>query len=127
MPATFRLVQLWFNLASEVDINERMKKAFRSIPSHKFLSLVYQMASRMTSSQTSPLSQSGFQVDPPQPDLALMHMAKSCQAFAFTCGLASFMTIANFLKPKNLRHAKSGSPNGVWCPAQIISAMNRTI
>ena len=127
MNATFRLVQLWFNLASEVDINERMKKAFQSIPSHKFLSLVYQMASRMTSSQTSPLSQSGFQVDSPQPDHALMHMAKNCQTFAFTCGLACFMTIANFLTPYNLRHSKSGSLNCVWCLAYTISAMNRTI
>lgn len=62
MPAMFRLVQLWLVLAAKREINERMQQASTSIPSHKFLGLVYQMASRMTSSQEGPLFKSGFQV-----------------------------------------------------------------
>lgn len=65
MPAMFRLVQLWLNLAAERDINHRMEQALDTVPSHKFLSLVYQMASRMTSSQSGSLFQSGFQVVSP--------------------------------------------------------------
>ena len=62
MPAMFRLIQLWLNLAAEKEINQRMEQAFKAVPSFKFLSLVYQMASRMTSSRSGPLFQSGFQV-----------------------------------------------------------------
>ena len=62
MPATYRLIQLWFNLAAEKQINNRMEEAFKTIPSFKLLSLVYQMASRMTISQSGPLHTSRFQV-----------------------------------------------------------------
>jgi len=62
MPAMFRLVQLWLELAGSPEINQRVAAAIPSVPSHKFLGLVYQMASRMSSSRTGPLVSSGFQV-----------------------------------------------------------------
>ena len=62
MPAMFRLVQLWLQLAAEPDINARVARCFASVPSHKFLGLVYQMASRMSSAASGSLVASGFQV-----------------------------------------------------------------
>ena len=62
MPAMFRLVQLWLELAAEPDVNARVAQCFGSVPSHKFLGLVYQMASRMSSAAAGPLVASGFQV-----------------------------------------------------------------
>lgn len=62
MPACFRLVQLWLQLGSLEAMNMRMQTALETVPSYKFLPLVYQMASRMSASQTDSLAETGFQV-----------------------------------------------------------------
>lgn len=58
----FRLFQLWFTLATDKDVNAQMAEAFRDIPSYKMLSLVYQIASRMSAAKSGPYHESGFQV-----------------------------------------------------------------
>lgn len=58
----FRLVQLWLELASDMEINAKVARSFASVPSHKYLGLVYQMASRMSSTPAGPFVNSGFQV-----------------------------------------------------------------
>ena len=44
----FRLIQLWLGLAGEAEVNALLGKVLADIPSHKFLPLVYQLASRMS-------------------------------------------------------------------------------
>lgn len=50
--SVFRLIALWFSLAHDEPTNAQLAAAVRETPSHKFLPLVYQIASRMSSSQT---------------------------------------------------------------------------
>ena len=57
--AVFRLCNLWFKLGDK-EVNAQVAEAFDSAPSHKFLTLVYQMASRMSSATTGALHASGF-------------------------------------------------------------------
>lgn len=61
MPASFRLVQLWLDLAARREMNQKLAKALPRIPSHKFLSLLYQLAARMGDSRSGALAASGFQ------------------------------------------------------------------
>eukprot|EP00899_Mesostigma_viride_P015595 jgi/Mesvir1/24036/Mv10774-RA.1 len=62
MKVVFRLVALWFNLRASPEVNALMADAVDLVSSHKFLPLVYQIASRMSSSQTGPAHASGFNV-----------------------------------------------------------------
>ena len=62
MPAMFRVLQLWLNLATVVEVNARIDAAVSTVPSHKFLYLVYQMASRMSASTSASPNESSFQV-----------------------------------------------------------------
>ncbi|GAQ86367.1 Protein kinase ATM/Tel1 [Klebsormidium nitens] len=57
--SVFRLIALWFSLAHDDATNAQLAAAVRETPSHKFLPLVYQIASRMSSSQTE--EKSSFQ------------------------------------------------------------------
>lgn len=59
MRAVFRLISLWFSLAADEETSKQLALAVRETPSHKFLPLVYQIASRMSSSQTE--EKSAFQ------------------------------------------------------------------
>lgn len=52
MRVVFRLISLWFNLAQNEAVSHELHAATREVPSHKFLPLVYQIASRMSKSQT---------------------------------------------------------------------------
>jgi hypothetical protein len=52
MRVVFRLISLWFNLAQNEAVSHELQAAAREVPSHKFLPLVYQIASRMSKSQT---------------------------------------------------------------------------
>lgn len=63
MPATFRLVQIWLEHIDVEAVNDRMRAAFEAIESHKWLPLVYQMASRLSASNSQ--KKGTFQVDPP--------------------------------------------------------------
>ncbi len=67
LQVVFRLFQLWFTLGADRKVNEQLAESFRDIPSHKLLSLVYQIASRMSAAKSGPHYESGFQVA----DLAL--------------------------------------------------------
>ncbi|KAL4452130.1 hypothetical protein ABPG75_007792 [Micractinium tetrahymenae] len=59
----FRVVQLWLRLGADAEVNELVGEAFRSVPSFKFLPLVYQVASRMSAARSGPLVESGFQAN----------------------------------------------------------------
>ncbi|PSC71129.1 serine threonine-kinase ATM isoform X1 [Micractinium conductrix] len=48
----FRIVQLWLRLGQDREVNRLVGAAFRSVPSHKFLPLVYQVASRMSAAKS---------------------------------------------------------------------------
>lgn len=43
----FRLASLWLENSGVRDVNDIMKKGAKTIPSHKFLPLMYQLAARM--------------------------------------------------------------------------------
>lgn len=62
LQVVFRLFQLWFNLGADPKVNAQLAESFRDIPSHKLLSLVYQIASRMSAAKSGPYYESGFQV-----------------------------------------------------------------
>ncbi len=62
LQVVFRLFQLWFTLGTDRSVNARLAQSFREIPSHKLLSLVYQIASRMSAAKSGPYYESGFQV-----------------------------------------------------------------
>lgn len=62
LQVVFRLFQLWFTLGADPKVNEQLAESFRNIPSHKLLSLVYQIASRMSAAKSGPHYESGFQV-----------------------------------------------------------------
>ena len=62
LQVVFRLFQLWFTLGADRKVNEQVAESFRDIPSHKLLSLVYQIASRMSAAKSGPHHESGFQV-----------------------------------------------------------------
>lgn len=62
LQVVFRLFQLWFTLGANRKVNEQLAESFRDIPSHKLLSLVYQIASRMSAAKSGPHYESGFQV-----------------------------------------------------------------
>jgi ataxia telangiectasia mutated family protein len=55
--AMFRLCSLWFTNASLAAVNGLLREKGASLPSHKFLPLIYQITSRMSATPT----QSGFQ------------------------------------------------------------------
>ena len=62
LQVVFRLFQLWFTLGSDHSVNAQLASSFREVPSFKLLSLVYQIASRMSAAKTGPFFESGFQV-----------------------------------------------------------------
>ena len=62
LEVVFRLVQLWLSLGAERPVVAQLQAAFQATPSHKFLPLMYQMASRLSAAKTGPLVASGFQV-----------------------------------------------------------------
>ncbi|CAA7402290.1 unnamed protein product [Spirodela intermedia] len=51
MRVVFRLISLWFNFPSRPNVVKSMLRAVNEIQSHKFIPLVYQIASRMGSSK----------------------------------------------------------------------------
>ena len=65
LQVVFRLFQLWFTLGSDKRVNRQLAASFREVPSHKLLSLVYQIASRMSAAKSGPFYESGFQVGAP--------------------------------------------------------------
>eukprot|EP00898_Chlorokybus_atmophyticus_P004026 jgi/Chlat1/4624/Chrsp3S05582 len=60
MQSVFRLVSLWFAFSTLPTMNDEIVTAVRQVPSYKFLPLVYQIASRLSSSRSGPLAESGF-------------------------------------------------------------------
>lgn len=62
LQVVFRLFQLWFTLGSDKGVNEQLAVSFREVPSYKLLSLVYQIASRMSAAKSGPYHETGFQV-----------------------------------------------------------------
>lgn len=49
LPVAFRFVQLWLELGPRIAwVNDHAAEAFQDAPSHKFLPLVYQVASRLS-------------------------------------------------------------------------------
>ena len=63
LQVVFRLFQLWFTLGTDQSVNAQLAESFRQIPSYKLLSLVYQIASRMSAAKSGPYYESGFQVN----------------------------------------------------------------
>jgi len=57
--AVFRLCDLWFKLGTQ-EVNSHLRNAFSNSPSYKFLPLVYQMASRMSNTQSGRRFDDGF-------------------------------------------------------------------
>jgi ataxia telangiectasia mutated family protein len=53
----FRLCSLWFNNSGNQKVNKILKAKAKAIPSRKFLPLIYQIASRMSASDTSPFQE----------------------------------------------------------------------
>lgn len=47
LQVVFRVCQLWFSQNSEEDTNAQLSSTFETVSSHKFLPLVYQIASRI--------------------------------------------------------------------------------
>lgn len=64
LEVVFRLVQLWLKLGADGDVVAQLAAAFAQSPSHKFLPLMYQMASRLSAARAGPLIASGFQARP---------------------------------------------------------------
>ena len=62
LAVVFRLVQLWFSLGADKAVNAHLAGTFSRVPSHKFLVLAYQIASRLSAAKTGPYVESGFQV-----------------------------------------------------------------
>ncbi len=62
LQTVFRLCQLWFTLSSSEKVNTQMADAFRQTPSYKFLPLVYQLASRLTTVGANDTMEAAFQV-----------------------------------------------------------------
>lgn len=52
MQVVFRLCQMWFELSESDTVNVQVQKIFRDVPSYKFVPLVYQIASRISSAPT---------------------------------------------------------------------------
>ncbi|KAL3152004.1 hypothetical protein ABBQ32_001124 [Trebouxia sp. C0010 RCD-2024] len=61
LQVVFRLFQLWFTLGTHKSVNAQLATSFREVPSYKLLSLVYQIASRMSAAKSGPYYESGFQ------------------------------------------------------------------
>ncbi|KAK9828160.1 hypothetical protein WJX74_001187 [Apatococcus lobatus] len=61
LQTVFRLCQLWFTLSALPDVNDQMAKAFHETPSYKFLPLVYQLASRLTTISPAGIQEDSFQ------------------------------------------------------------------
>ena len=64
LQVVFRLFQLWFSLGHDQSVNAQLNASFMEIPSYKLLSLVYQIASRMSAAKKGPYYESGFQASP---------------------------------------------------------------
>ena len=62
LQVVFRLFQLWFTLGTDKAVNRQLAHTFKEVPSHKLLSLVYQIASRMSAAESGQYYESGFQV-----------------------------------------------------------------
>ena len=62
LAVVFRLCQLWFQRSTEAGVNSQLAAAVQQTPSHKFLPLAYQIASRLGGSKDGHLSGTGFQV-----------------------------------------------------------------
>ncbi|KAL6779607.1 ATM1 [Auxenochlorella protothecoides x Auxenochlorella symbiontica] len=65
LPVAFRFVQLWLELGPRIAwVNDHAAEAFQDAPSHKFLPLVYQVASRLSTDAgagAAPAAGPGFQ------------------------------------------------------------------
>ena len=59
LPALFRIVQMWLENQESSGVNAKMEAIINAAPSHKFLPLVTQVASRLSAAPSS--SQSYFQ------------------------------------------------------------------
>ena len=86
LEVVFRLVQLWLALGAEAATVRQLRTAFKATPSHKFLPLMYQMASRLSAAAAGPLVSSGFQASVP----AVCQESNTCA----TPVCRSFATIA---------------------------------
>ena len=62
VPVVFCLCERWFSESHDADVNAQLSETFRAVPSHKFLCLVYQIASRISAATSGPLIDSGYQV-----------------------------------------------------------------
>ena len=89
LEVVFRLVQLWLSLGAEAGTVRQLRTAFKATPSHKFLPLMYQMASRLSAAAAGPLVSSGFQAS----FTAVCQRSNSC----VTSVCQSFATIARNL------------------------------
>lgn len=68
LPVIFKLSRMWFSLGGDADIVAEMAQAAAEVPSHKFLPLVYQLASRLSRPRRNKaLDEAGFPVRPPNP------------------------------------------------------------
>lgn len=81
LQVVFRLFQLWFTLGTHTSVNTQLATSFREVPSYKLLSLVYQIASRMSAATSGPYYESGFQVLLILVMLAKDHLQASCLHF----------------------------------------------
>jgi hypothetical protein len=100
LEVVFRLVQLWLSLGAEAGTVRQLRTAFKATPSHKFLPLMYQMASRLSAASSGPLVSSGFQARillsarhlirmPLLPVNCLWHLLYNCHALHADCPQAS--------------------------------------
>ncbi len=79
LEVVFRLVQLWLKLGADGDVVAQLAAVFAQSPSHKFLPLMYQMASRLSAARAGPLIASGFQA---QPSLMPGSFGEGCSALS---------------------------------------------
>ena len=47
LAVAFRVCQIWFSHSSQPEVNTALAGLFKAVSSHKFLCLVYQIASRL--------------------------------------------------------------------------------
>lgn len=57
LEVVFRITQLWFDRMEDPAVNQQLEETFKSVPSYKFVPLVYQVASRVSNHQDT----GGFQ------------------------------------------------------------------
>lgn len=61
LQAMFRVIQLWLKLGHDGHVVQIVRSIVMNVASYKFVDLIYQIASRLSSASTGPLVASGFQ------------------------------------------------------------------